>query len=510
MGSRPGPLCQWRNPVNINDGTLCAAQSPQPGVLGERSSLGTAWDDWVWAGNEALHGIVWAGQEVGAGAVWTWQEVRSGASWSWDEFRRGGVWISAEVRGGAIWIAGKAYDAYQFLIGLIQGIKNAADWKTLNSLVEPILGPQSLQAGVLYGIVESLRKDVLSLLELGKMIVLAGLYELMIHPQVAASLAFNPTMAPMVLTSLALSVAAPKFPWLAAQLKKADDQLRKMMEDLYKVVRHPLDFLSAVGKTIKKEAMDDWNTLKYNAEHPTVAGDFQAGRIIGRVLYQVIMLILLVVSVAGAVAKLAARVPWLLRAARILQTGGKVEELVEAEKIEAGVKAAEDVAEAEKAPKKPSEPSKPSSQPTEEVGPKKPVASALENSEFNGIKADRVRPGTNDKVAVIGRSMDGAVNPYADGLKAQGYDVETFQGDNISQAAQDQWQDLRAKYAPERIPPDVVRNSQLFQENHVWAQKLADQGYTVVDVGNPSGQAASPFYDMEKQVLFGDTPAGAQ
>jgi hypothetical protein len=489
MGSKPGPLCQWRKPVNINDGTLCAAQSPVPGVLGERTLLGTAWDE-----------LIWAGHEVSDGAAWTWQEVGNGAAWTWDEFRRGGAWISAEVRGGAIWVAGKVYNAYQYLLSLMDRIKHAADWAALNALVEPILGPQSLQAGVIYGIVESLGKDVVSLLELAKMVALAGLYELMIHPKVGVAVAFAPNLAPMVLTSLALSAAASRIPGLIAELKKADEQFRKMLEDLYKIVRHPLDFLSALGKTIKKEAMDDWNTLRYNAEHPTVAGDFQAGRIVGKVLYQVIMLILLVMSVAGAVAKLAARVPWLLRAARILQTGGKVEELVEAEKIEQGIKAVEDVAEAEKVPKKPSEPSKPTSQPTEEAGPKKPVASALENSEFNGIKADRVRPGTNDKVAVIGRNMDGAVNPYAKGLQAEGYSVETFQP---SAAANDEWAALRKSSAPGRIPDDVIPGTQIFKENQAWAQKLADQGYTVVDVDNPTGQGLSPFYEMEKQTLFG-------
>ena len=50
----------------------------------------------------------------------------------------------------------------------------------------------------------------------------------------------------------------------------------------------------------------------------------------------------------------------------------------------------------------------------------------------------------------------------------------------------------------------------MFQENQAWAQKLADQGYTVVDVGDPGGEGASDFYDMEKQILFGDPPAGAK
>jgi len=42
----------------------------------------------------------------------------------------------------------------------------------------------------------------------------------------------------------------------------------------------------------------------------------------------------------------------------------------------------------------------------------------------------------------------------------------------------------------------------LFRENQAWAQKLADQGYTVVDIGNPTPQGLSQFYEMEKGMLF--------
>jgi hypothetical protein len=42
----------------------------------------------------------------------------------------------------------------------------------------------------------------------------------------------------------------------------------------------------------------------------------------------------------------------------------------------------------------------------------------------------------------------------------------------------------------------------MFRENQAWAQKLADEGYTVVDIGNPTHQGLSPFYEMEKGILF--------
>jgi uncharacterized Zn-binding protein involved in type VI secretion len=137
-----------------------------------------------------------------------------------------------------------------------------------------------------------------------------------------------------------------------------------------------------------------------------------------------------------------------------------------------------------------------------------PDASTLQNSQFNGVNADRVIPGTNNKVAVIGRSMASAVAPYAEGLQKQcNCNVETFSGDNISPAALTEWNNLKKQYAPDLIPEDAVKKSQIFKENQAWAQKLADQGYTVVDVDNPAKEGASPFYEMEKQTLFGDGSA---
>ncbi len=143
---------------------------------------------------------------------------------------------------------------------------------------------------------------------------------------------------------------------------------------------------------------------------------------------------------------------------------------------------------------------------TKEPAAGKTVA-PVENTTYGGIKPARVRPGANDKVAVIGRSMDDAVQPYTKGLQEAGYNVETFGGDKISPGAQAEWNMLRKKYAPNPIPEDVVRNSQMFEENQAWASKLGEQGYTVVDVGNPGGRSPSPFYEMEKQILFGDAAA---
>ena len=58
--------------------------------------------------------------------------------------------------------------------------------------------------------------------------------------------------------------------------------------------------------------------------------------------------------------------------------------------------------------------------------------------------------------------------------------------------------EIRTKSNPGRTRYD---NHCCSANNQAWAQKLADQGYTVVDIGNPT-QGLSPFYEMEKAILF--------
>lgn len=406
MAEPPGIQCQGRNPVNIKDGTMCAAQSPHPGITGNRSLADRAWDSLSWAGGEVWAGTEWVGEELWAGASWAGGElwagtkwagsaVWSGAEWAGVEIKAGVKWSVGEIRGGAVWLGNKVYDAYKYLLALFSKIKHAANWEALAAIAEPILGPTFMQAGVLWGIVESLGKDVLSLLELGKMVVLAGCYELLIHPDVATTLALNPTTMPMVLTALALKAVAHEIPSLATEMKKSDDQLKKMLADLWHMVSNWnefLGFVKAMGQHIKQETVNDFNKLKSYAQNRSLANDFEAGRIMGRALYQIVMLILIVVSGIGAVRsalRFLARVPALLRAARILKYGGEVEEIIETEKVMQGVKDAEEIAEAEKIKEPP--------KPVEEEAPPKRWADPKKRPKYAKGQVDKVWEAAQDE-----------------------------------------------------------------------------------------------------------------
>jgi hypothetical protein len=45
--------------------------------------------------------------------------------------------------------------------------------------------------------------------------------------------------------------------------------------------------------------------------------------------------------------------------------------------------------------------------------------------------------------------------------------------------------------------------AKLYQDNKQWAQRLKDEGYTVLDIGDPNQLSEfSPFYAIEKKILF--------
>jgi hypothetical protein len=49
-----------------------------------------------------------------------------------------------------------------------------------------------------------------------------------------------------------------------------------------------------------------------------------------------------------------------------------------------------------------------------------------------------------------------------------------------------------------------VKKTIFYQDNEKFIRKMKEQGYTFIDLGNPTGADASAFYDMEKLLIFGN------
>ena len=128
----------------------------------------------------------------------------------------------------------------------------------------------------------------------------------------------------------------------------------------------------------------------------------------------------------------------------------------------------------------------------------------ISDLEVGGLSAKRIVAGTNEKVAVIGRSMGNdaiqGVRDYAEALKAKGIDVELFDGNNIPRSARKEFE--RLTEGGRWLTNNDLVKTEMYQANKTWANKIQQQGYTIIDIGNPHNQGFSPFYAIEKLTIF--------
>ena len=131
----------------------------------------------------------------------------------------------------------------------------------------------------------------------------------------------------------------------------------------------------------------------------------------------------------------------------------------------------------------------------------------------------QVRAGTNGKIAIIGRKMDGHVNRVVSSLQSEGKQVEAFNdtfqssttfnidGNTYSwQEIVDDFRNENGQYATNSqgwIIDDALPNTLMYKANREWVQKLISEGYEVIDIGYPSNvNTLSLFYQMELDTLF--------
>jgi len=123
-----------------------------------------------------------------------------------------------------------------------------------------------------------------------------------------------------------------------------------------------------------------------------------------------------------------------------------------------------------------------------------------------GRHVKRALPGTNGKVAIIGRYLNdtknGGVKQVAEYLGSKGHSVETFSGRIVSEKAQTQW-DKATDFGKIRLKNNKVVRTLMYKENKSWATKLRREGYIVLDITD-NNTGFSPFYAFEKWMVFGD------
>ena len=124
----------------------------------------------------------------------------------------------------------------------------------------------------------------------------------------------------------------------------------------------------------------------------------------------------------------------------------------------------------------------------------------------NGLRAARILPGTNGKIAVIGRGQD-SVEAFAKFLRSQGRDVETLK--NVP-GIDELWLDFRRIVEEKRgilgpkyqLTIEELMNTGFYKTDERWILGVRDKGFTIIDMGDPMKRGSSDFPNMEYRHTF--------
>jgi hypothetical protein len=183
-------------------------------------------------------------------------------------------------------------------------IDRAVSLNGLTRAAQILLGQRSFELGVCYGLAENGAGMVGSLLGLAKTFILAAFYDAAHMPVFAA----GPQLAALHLQAKAIELL------FGPVLKEAHAERDEIIRELLRAISDPAELLSGMAKNVADEYTARWKRLQELMAQPSLSANFEAGRIFGAVLFDVVMLIS---SVGGAVkaAKVLKDIPRLVRAA---------------------------------------------------------------------------------------------------------------------------------------------------------------------------------------------------
>jgi hypothetical protein len=179
-------------------------------------------------------------------------------------------------------------------------LESSDSWLTLRPLVMSLMGPQTFGLGVIYGAGENIIGGVLGLAQLAKTFLLADLYDRATRPGLMAY--SSPLTGPF--QNLLADFSMRMF---REALEAAHTERDQLIAELRYAIANPLEVLGNIGA----DYADKWRRFEGLITQQSLSSQFEAGRIFGEVLMDVLM----VIGTGVAVAKAASKIPRLLKLA---------------------------------------------------------------------------------------------------------------------------------------------------------------------------------------------------
>jgi hypothetical protein len=173
--------------------------------------------------------------------------------------------------------------AAQVMRGLVQ-INSSVDTR---SLIGHLLGQQSFTYGVVVGLVESLGKSIYALADLLRILALAEVYEMQhVQPHRWSRLLRRAALIAMpgVVTA---NAAIGMIPGIDRFTKEAYET----RQGLIKVVQYAFDHPGEVWGKLKEEYKGKYQEFKKQEAKHTLVGNFNAGRLFGELVLEVLMVL---------------------------------------------------------------------------------------------------------------------------------------------------------------------------------------------------------------------------
>ena len=197
-------------------------------------------------------------------------------------------------------------DAGELLDSLVARLENVADFDQLEELIKRILGPQSFALGVVYGAGEAFIVSLADLFGLIKTFVLADLYDATRRNPYSSM--WQPGGVVRYLTAQALNE------YFGEKLHEAARERDALIAEMKAIFESPGQFFDKLGEEYSKK----FQRFVALSADSTLESQFQAGRIFGEILLEVVGLL----AGGAAVVKGISKIPRLAKLGRLLK--GKI------------------------------------------------------------------------------------------------------------------------------------------------------------------------------------------
>jgi hypothetical protein len=191
-------------------------------------------------------------------------------------------------------------DVERRLAELAHRFSSAIGWREKRSAAYELLGQHSFTAGVVWGMGENLTQTVVASVELVEVLALAEYWESKQNHTLMGQIRANAFFAIAPGVSVGMTMAGQFWPGFDRKAKEAFEERGAIIDAIKVAFMHPKDFLGSLTKAQEAKAKDFVALLG----EKSLSGNFHAGKLMGELLFDLLMAIDLVVGLAKLVAAL--------------------------------------------------------------------------------------------------------------------------------------------------------------------------------------------------------------